>query len=120
MTTGSINVRLDKRNIAVCRRNGQPAGQRINTIIDRYAFMVDTLRARVLSVFGELELDELSLALKVLESRRSSAAELQRAWLAGMSDESDTRALLLQMDPIDVVVLAELLEGRQVNLAALT
>jgi hypothetical protein len=78
--------------------------------------MVDTQRARVLGLFGELELDDLSLALKPIEAQRVSSAELKAKWLAGLAEGSDARALLALMEPIDVIVLAEALEGRSVDM----
>jgi hypothetical protein len=117
-----ITLRLDKRNVEICRRNGQAAGQRINTIIDRYAHLIDTQRAIVLGRFSDLELDALTLALKQVTARRSSAAELRQLWIAGLDERSDiemdARAALVQMSTLEITVLAEALEGRQVNLAA--
>lgn len=107
---GTINLRLDKRNVEICRRNDQSAGQRINTIIDRYAFLIATQRAAALGLFGENELDELALALKPIVARRHGAGELRQLWVAGLKNE-DLQAQLRMMSSLEVLILAEELEG---------
>jgi hypothetical protein len=113
---GTIQLRLDKRNVDIVARAGQSAGHRLNNIVDRYAFMVDTQRARVLGLFGEPELEALTLALKPVAAHRVSTAELKAKWALGLEADPDLRSEFLQLSPFDVIALVEALEGRSVNL----
>lgn len=109
-------LKIDPRNSQVLTRNGQPANQRLNNIIDRYSFIVDTQRARVLSMFGEDERRDLTLALKPLEASRGNSLDIKRRWLVGLPKVCEARDLLTEMSPIDTIVLLEALEGATVDL----